>query len=157
MSKIDVQETIDRITAGISGAGLATSQDQYELNYKQVFNGLDELEEYLGDNRFLSGNSIGDEDKTLYDVLVRFDSAYYFGYRFNQKRIRDYDNLWNYAKELYSIQTFKEATDFEAIKREYLLGEEINPHNILPNGPDNSIWGEPNNRTEIFGPINYSN
>ena len=83
--------------------------------------------------------------------LARFDTAYYFGFRLNKKRIRDYDNLWNYSKELYSIPAFREATDFDSIKRGYLLGAEENPDQILPDGPDNSVWNEPNNRSAKFG------
>lgn len=144
----------NEINNGVYKAGFAKSQEQYELNYHLVFDRLDLLEEHLSKNRFLFGDYITDSDIRLYVTLARFDTAYYFGFRTNKKRIRDYDNLWNYAKELYSIPEFKEATDFDAIKRGYLLGPE-NPYNILPLGPDNSVWDEPNNRSEKFGPIKF--
>lgn len=144
----------NEINNGVYKAGFAKSQEQYELNYHLVFDRLDRLEEHLSKNRFLFGDYITDSDIRLYVTLARFDTAYYFGFRTNKKRIRDYENLWNYAKELYSIPAFKEATDFDAIKRGYLLGPE-NPYNILPLGPDNSVWDEPNNRSEKFGPIKF--
>lgn len=143
----------NEINNGVYKAGFARSQEHYELNYNLVFDRLDWLEEHLKDNRFLFGDRLTDSDIRLYVTLARFDTAYYFGFRLNKKRIRDYENLWNYAKELYSIPAFKNATDFDAIKRGYLLGAEENPNNILPLGPDNSVWEEPNNRAEKFGKL----
>ncbi|MDO4465724.1 MAG: glutathione S-transferase C-terminal domain-containing protein [Bacillota bacterium] len=141
------------INNGVYKTGFAKTQEQYELNYNLVFDRLDWLEKRLENNRFLFGDYITDSDIRLYVTLARFDTAYYFGFNTNKKRIRDYDNLWNYAKELYSIPAFQEATDFEAIKRGYLSAN--NPYNIFPLGPDNSVWLEPNNREEKFGPIQF--
>ena len=154
--EIDVLNEIlfDEINNGVYKAGFARSQEEYEKNYHLVFNRLDWLEERLSKNRFLFGDRLTDSAIRLYVTLARFDVAYYFVFRLNQKRIRDYDNLWNYAKELYSIPAFKEATDFESIKKGYILGEHgENPYQILPLGPDVSVWEEPNNRTEKFGPL----
>ena len=81
--------------------------------YDHVFQILDNLEKLLNDNRYLEGNEITEEDKRLYDILIRFDAVYYFKQRLNRKALRDYDNLWNYAKELYSIPEYKEFADFE--------------------------------------------
>lgn len=156
----DIDEMNDilfhEINNGVYKAGFAQSQESYEENFNLVFNRLDELEKRLAHNRFLFGDRLTDSDIRLYVTLARFDIAYYFAFRLNKKRIRDYDNLWNYAKELYSIPAFREATDFDSIKRGYLLGSHgNNPYQILPLGVDNSVWTEPNNREEKFGPIKY--
>lgn len=145
----------NEINNGVYKAGFATSQAEYEKNYHLVFDRLDWLEEHLEDRRFLFGDRLTDSDVRLYVTLARFDVAYYFGFHMNKKRIRDYHNLWNYAKELYSIPAFKESTDFDAIKKGYLLGAQENPDNILPEGPDVSVWLEPNDRAEKFGPLPY--
>ncbi|MBR1691511.1 MAG: glutathione S-transferase C-terminal domain-containing protein [Lachnospiraceae bacterium] len=157
----ELREEIDKlndllfheINNGVYKAGFAETQEEYEKNYHLVFDRLGKLEEHLGKNRFLFGDRLTDSDIRLYVTLARFDTAYYFGFRLNKKRIRDYDNLWNYAKELYSIPAFREATDFDAIKRGYLLGAEENPYQILPLGPDNTVWTEPNDRAEKFGEL----
>ena len=86
-------------------------------------------------------------------TLARCDTAYYFGFRLNERRIRDYPNLWNYARELYSIPAFRESTDFDAIKKGYLMDAEDNPDQILPDGPDQGAWLEPNDRAAKFGPL----
>lgn len=142
------------INNGVYKTGFAQSQEEYEKNYHLVYARLDWLEERLSHNRFLFGDQLTDSDIRLYVTLARFDVAYYFAFRLNKKRIQDYENLWNYAKELYSIPAFREATDFDAIKRGYLLGNHAeNPYGILPLGPDVSIWEAPNNRSEKFGPL----
>lgn len=140
------------VNNGVYKAGFAQSQEAYENAYDLVFHRLDWLEERLSKGRYLFGDQLTDSDIRLYVTLARFDIAYYFAFRTNRNRISDYDNLWNYAKDLYSISAFKEATDFDAIKRGYLLGNHAhNPYGLLPKGPDLSIWEEPNNREEKFG------
>lgn len=154
-TEIDVLNEIlfNEINNGVYKAGFAQSQEEYEKNYRLVFARLDWLEERLGERRFLFGDRLTDSDIRLYVTLARFDTAYYFGFRLNERRIRDYPNLWNYAKELYSIPAFKESTDFDAIKRGYLMGATDNPDQILPDGPDQSPWLEANDRTARFGPV----
>ena len=142
---------IDELQKEIKAAGEAVKQEAYEKAYDHVFQILDNLEKLLNDNRYLEGNEITEEDKRLYDILIRFDAVYYFKQRLNRKALRDYDNLWNYAKELYSIPEYKEFADFEKIKQEELLGtKEENPYQIVGLGPDESYWNEPNNRAEKF-------
>lgn len=145
------------VNNGVYKAGFAQSQEEYEKNYRLVFRRLDVLEERLKDRRFLFGDRLTDSDVRLYVTLARFDTAYYFGFRLNERRIRDYPNLWNYAKELYSIPAFRESTDFDAIKRGYLMDPEDNPDQILPDGPDEAPWLEPNDRAAKFGPLRIGN
>ena len=157
---IELREKIDELNVilfndvnnGVYKAGFAQSQEEYEKAYDVLFERLDWLEERLGKNRYLFGDYITDSDIRLYVTLARFDIAYYFSHKTNRNRIADFDNLWNYSKDLYSIPAFKEATDFDTIKRGYLLGSHShNPYNILPVGPDTSIWEEPHNRDDKFG------
>ena len=147
-----IEILVGELNDGINKAGLAQSQAEYEKYYQLVFDRLDQLEEHLESNRFLLGDQLTEADVRLYVTLTRFDIAYYFGYRLNKKRIRDYHNLWNYAKELYSLPAYHDITDFDAIKRGYLLGAAVNPDGILPEGPDVSVWLEANDREAKFGP-----
>ena len=79
-----------------------------------VFNRLDWLEERLADRRYLFGDKITESDVRLYVTLARFDVAYHNIFRVNKKRLRDYDNLWAYARDLYQTPGFGDTTDFAA-------------------------------------------
>ena len=139
------------INNGVYKAGFAKSQAEYEKAYDVLFQRLDWLEERLSKSRYLFGDQITDSDIRLFVTLARFDTAYYFAFKTNRNRLSEFDNLWNYAKDLYSIPAFKEATDFNSIKKGYLLGNHAhNPYGILPLGPDLSIWDEAHNRKEKF-------
>ena len=130
---------IDELQKEIKAAGEATTQEVYEKAYDHTFQILDNLEKLLNVNRYLEGQEITEEDKRLYEILIRFDAVYYFKQRLNKNALRDYDNLRNYAKELYSIPEYKELADFEKIKQEELLGtKEDNPYQIVGVGPDES-------------------
>jgi len=85
-------------------------------------------------------------------TLARFDIAYHTVFRCNRNRLIDFPNLWAYARDLYRIPAFGDTTDFDAIKRGYHLGPTgRNPFQILPLGPDLSLWLEKHDR-DRFGP-----
>ncbi|MBO6215420.1 MAG: glutathione S-transferase family protein, partial [Lachnospiraceae bacterium] len=68
-----------------------------------------------------------------------------------KRMLRDYPNLWNYARDLYTIPAFGGTTDFEAIKKHYhLCCLATNPKGILPLGPEETLWNEPHNRDRIY-------
>lgn len=141
------------VNNGVYKAGFAESQAAYEDAYEHLFARLDWLEERLSKHRFLFGNQLTDSDVRLYTTLARFDAAYYDKFRCNRQRLRDYDNLWNYARDLYSIPAFKQATEFEAIKIHYhtsghLAGSSAS-FQPLPKGPDQSVWLAPNDRARF--------
>jgi putative glutathione S-transferase len=126
---------------GVYRAGFARSQTAYEEAYNAVFSALDELEARLAGSRYLFGDAVTDSDVRLYVTLARFDAAYYNAFRCNKKRVRDYPNLWRYARDLYAIPAFGGNTDFEHIKKHYhLCCDPGNVYKILPKGPDAKDW-----------------
>lgn len=134
----------DEINNGVYKAGNAKTQKAYEDSCEMIFARLDDLEKRLSGRRFLFGDQITESDIRLYVTLVRFDCAYFNGFRVNRKMIRDYPNLWNYARDLYQTPGFGDTTDFEAIKKHYhvcLIA--TNPCNIVPLGPDDADWKLP--------------
>jgi putative glutathione S-transferase len=137
------KEMFFKLNNGVYRAGFAQSQAAYEAAYNDVFAQLDKLEARLSGGRFLFGDKITDSDVRLYVTLARFDIAYHTAKKCNRSRIIDFPNLWRYARRLYAIPEFGGTTDFDAIKRGYHLGDkERNPYQILPLGPDLSIWTE---------------
>lgn len=138
------------VNNGVYKAGFAQSQEEYEKAYDLVFNRLDWLEERLSKQRYLFGSQITDSDVRLYVTLARFDVAYYSVFRVNRNRLIDFPNLWGYARDLYQIPGFGDTTDFINIKRGYHLGSVgHNPYQILPKGPDVSMWNTLHNRNKF--------
>ena len=155
---VELREDIDElndyifhnVNNGVYKAGFATSQEAYLDAYKLVFDAFDRLEERLSNQRFLFGDYITESDIRLYVTLARFDVAYYNGFRVNKKMLKDYPNLWGYARDLYAESAFGDNTNFEAIKKHYhLCCLKTNPNNILPLGPDVSIWKIPSGRERL--------
>ena len=142
------------VNVAVNMAALVKKQEEYEFYYDTVFNRLDWLEERLSTRRYLMGDTITDPDVRLFPTLVRFDSVFYQKYMVNKKRLVDYPNLWNYAKDLYSNPAFGGTTDFDAIRKRYYFVDHTpfeDLPRIIPKGPDLSVWNEPNDRAEKFG------
>ncbi len=138
------------VNNGVYKAGFAQSQSAYSDAFNLVFDALDVLEQRLAGQRFLFGDYVTEADVRLYVTLARFDAAYYNGFRVNRKMLRDYPNLWGYARDLYAEDAFGGNTHFEAIKKHYhLCCLKTNPHSILPLGPDVSVWKEPAGRARL--------
>lgn len=138
----------DNVNNGVYKAGFATSQEVYEKEYDNLFFSLDKLEKRLSESRYLFGDQITDSDIRFYTTLVRFDVSYYQEFNCNRNRIIDFENIWNYSKELYQLPAFKRSTDFEGIKLGYVRSKgELD--RIIPKGPDTSIWNDPHNRNLI--------
>lgn len=138
------------VNNGVYKAGFARNQEAYEEAYHMVFNRLDWLEKRLADRRYLFGDKITESDVRLYVTLARFDVAYHNIFRVNKKRLRDYDNLWAYARDLYQTPGFGDTTDFAAIKKHYHI--DCNPgniHQIIAKGPDEEAWLLPHGREKL--------
>lgn len=155
----DLREEIDamndmlfhEINNGVYKAGFARSQEAYDKAYQTVFNRLDWLEERLADRRYLFGDRLTESDVRLYVTLARFDAAYNTAFRLNKKQLRDYPNLWGYARDLYQTPGFGDTTDFEGIKKHYHI--DCNPANIeqiVPRGPERNLWLLPHGREKLM-------
>ena len=156
----ELREEIDKlndiifreVNNGVYKAGFARKQKAYDRAYNMVFNRLDWLEERLANQRYLFGDRLTESDVRLYVTLVRFDCAYYPVFRLNKKLLRDYPNLWAYARDLYQTPGFGDTTNFAAIKKHYHI--DCCPSNefaIVPNGPDETLWMTPHGREKLSG------
>jgi len=142
----------NEVNNGVYKCGFAQSQEAYEEAFDTLFARLDDLEERLATRRFLFGDFITEADVRLYVTLARFDAAYYIAFKTNRHRLVDFPNLWGYARDLYETPGFGNTTDFDKIKRHYLLSKKISSgdqHSILPKGPDLSVWNTPHNRQHL--------
>ena len=126
----------NNINNGVYRTGFATTQKSYEKAYNRLFNALDEMENILSQQRYLTGDKITEADWRLFVTLIRFDLVYVGHFKCNKKRIFDYPNLYNFMLELYQWPGVAETTFFDHIKYHYYYSHDmINPTRIVPLGP----------------------
>lgn len=140
-----LRQTIDAINAriyddinnGVYKAGFATTQSAYEEAANKLFEALDWVEGLLGENAYLTGDTITEADWRLFTTVVRFDAVYFGHFKCNRRRIADYPNLSHYLKALYEVPGVKETVDIGHIQTHYYWSHiTINPHRIIPIGPE---------------------
>lgn len=126
-----------KINNGVYRAGFARSQEAYDEGVRDVFEGLDKVEEILSKQRYLTGNTITEADVRLVTTLFRFDKVYVGHFKCNKKRIVDYPNIWGFVRDIYQFCGISETVDFEHIEKHYQVSHRsINPHGIVAIGPD---------------------
>lgn len=150
----DLRDDIDPVNAriydtlnnGVYKAGFASAQDAYDKAVQPVFETLDWLEQRLSQDRYLMGDKVTEADWRLVTTLFRFDLVYHTHFKCNRNYLRDYPNLWAYARALYQWPGIAETVNFEHIVRHYYYSHEsINPHRIIPINPDLD-WHAPHGR-----------
>ena len=130
----------ENINNGVYRTGFATTQTSYEKAFNRLFNALDEVEEILSQQRYLTGDKLTEADWRLFVTLIRFDPVYVGHFKCNKKRIEDYPNLFNFMLELYQVNGVSETTYFDHIKYHYYYSHEmINPTRIIPLGPEQDL------------------
>ncbi len=130
------EEIYQKVNNGVYRAGFATRQAAYEKAVKELFEGLDRLDERLGRGRYLLGDRIVQTDWRLFCTLIRFDAVYYGHFKCNLRRIVDYPKLFPYLRDLYRQPGIAETVNFDHIKRHYYIThDDINPSGIVPLGP----------------------
>jgi putative glutathione S-transferase len=124
------------VNNGVYRAGFATAQDKYEKAVGDLFATLEVLERHLGNSRYLCGERITEADWRLFTTLARFDAVYHYHFKCNLRRLRDYANLWPYARELYQVPGVAATVDMWHIKEHYYRSQkEVNPSQVVPVGP----------------------
>ena len=140
------------VNNGVYRCGFAGSQDAYDAAYDRLWTALDRLEERLSARRYLMGPSITEADVRLFTTLVRFDPVYHGHFKCNRNKLTEMPALWAYARDLFQTPGFGDTVDFDQIKRHYyVVHTDLNPHQIVPKGPDLSGWVTPHGRESLGG------
>ncbi|HBT00482.1 MAG TPA: glutathione-dependent reductase, partial [Citreicella sp.] len=127
----------DTVNNGVYKAGFATTQEAYDAAVVPLFETLDWLEARLAGQRYLMGDRLTEADWRLFTTLIRFDMVYHGHFKCNRARIVDYPSLWGYLRELYQWPGVAGTVRFDHITRHYHYSHDtINPHRIVPIGPD---------------------
>ncbi len=135
---------------GVYRSGFATTQAAYDSAVREVFETMDWMEDRLSRQRYLAGDAITEADWRALPTLLRFDAVYHGHFKCNRSRLVDFPNLFAYARELYQVPGVAGTTRFDhAIRHYHYSHESINPHRIIPIGPQVD-WTAPHGRTARF-------
>lgn len=130
-------EVYDAVNNGVYKAGFAASQSAYNDAVIPLFEMLGQLEERLEGKEWLVGDRLTEADIRLWTTLIRFDPVYNTHFKCNIRRIRDYPNLSALTRRLYDFGDLAQTVNFDHIRNHYYQSHEhINPHGIVPKGPD---------------------
>ncbi|MCX2522991.1 glutathione S-transferase family protein [Larsenimonas rhizosphaerae] len=139
------------INNGVYKAGFATEQSVYEEHVTTLFEALDEMNDRLGQQRYLTGEYLTEADIRLFTTLIRFDAVYHGHFKCNIRRIEDYPHLSGYLRELYQWPGIRETVCMDHIQRHYYMSHPtINPNRIVPRGPDLAL-DRPHGREHLTG------
>jgi putative glutathione S-transferase len=135
------------VNNGVYRTGFARSQRAYEHGFDALFATLDWADEILGERKFLLGDELTIADIRFFPTLVRFDTVYYVHFRANGRLIKQYENLWPYARSLYQLPGVAKTVTWDQIKVHYYTTHpDLNPKQIVPKGPLGEDWDEPSGR-----------
>lgn len=142
-----MKRVFTEVNNGVYRCGFAGSQETYDAAYERLWTALDWLEDRLADRRYLMGDAITEADVRLFTTLARFDAVYHGHFKCNRNKLTEMPNLWGYARDLFQTPGFGDNTDFDQIKAHYYVVQtDINPTQIVPQGPDPAVWLTPHGR-----------
>jgi putative glutathione S-transferase len=152
----EIDEVNDRVfrdvNNGVYRCGFAGSQAAYDRAYARLWDAMDWLEDRLTGQRYLVGDTITEADVRLFTTLARFDPVYHGHFKCNRNKLSEMPALWAYARDLFQTPGFGDTIDFVQIKQHYyIVHEDINPTQIVPDGPDLANWLTPHGREALGG------
>jgi len=128
-----LDEIYEPINNGVYRAGFAGSQKAYDEAVDELFDALARWDDVLADQRYLVGEALTEADVAMFTTLVRFDEVYHTHFRCNVRRIVDYENLWDYVRDIYQTDGVAETVDMSHIKEHYYTTHpDLNPKEIIP-------------------------
>ncbi len=138
------------INNGVYRCGFARTQAAYTEACQLLFATLDDIDQHLAQHRYLCGDRLTLADVRLFTTLFRFDAVYYGLFRCDRQRLRDYEYLWPYARDLYQQPGVADTCDLDTIRQDYYGNLfPLNPGGIIPLGPDPQQWQQPHNRAHL--------
>jgi putative glutathione S-transferase len=139
----------DTVNNGVYKAGFSRRQAVYESAVAAVFQTLDELDDRLGQRRYLFGDSPVETDIRLFTTLVRFDAVYQIHFKCSLRKLIEYPHLWPYARDVYQWRGIGETVNLEEIRTHYYRTHPmINPSGLVAVPPAAS-FEEPAGRESL--------
>ena len=144
------RRTYHSVNNAVYRAGFTTDQEEYEQVIAELFATLDELDERLGERRYLFGDAPVETDWRLFTTLVRFDVVYNIHFKCSRKRIADYPNLWPYARDLYQEHGIADTVRPDEYRAHYYRTHpSVNPSGIVAAQPAVVDFTAPHGRQRL--------
>eukprot|EP00040_Diaphanoeca_grandis_P004720 m.29880 g.29880 ORF g.29880 m.29880 type:complete len:678 (-) comp16171_c0_seq2:416-2449(-) len=143
----------DKLNNGVYQAGMAKSQEPYEVAVANCFEVLDELEVSLGSSRYLVGRNehLTVADVQLFTTLARFDDIYFPLFKVYKRRLSSYHNISNWLRDIYQIRGVAATIDAQQTKDHYFTNFTVaNPNGVVPLGSVVPSFNVPHDRAEQF-------
>ncbi|WP_052914817.1 MULTISPECIES: glutathione S-transferase C-terminal domain-containing protein [Protofrankia] len=143
----DVNNALHRV-------GHAADPVEHARILRVLFERFDTLEERLRTRRYLFGPIITEPDVRLWLSLARLDVAYPGLLATNIARPEGFPALWAYARDLYALPAFRDATDFAVIRRNFADNfDQLHPERVVPRTSlttwTTAEWDTPHGREEV--------
>lgn len=142
-----IDANYETVNNGVYKCGFARTQAAYDEAWPALFGRLDELEAHLGDRDWLVGPGRGvlsEADVCLWVTLLRFDPVYHTHFKCNRKLIAQYPALTAFVRRLHDVPGVAGTVDMDHIRNHYYWSHEsLNPHRVVPVGPDMDQWLHP--------------
>ncbi|MBA2716105.1 MAG: glutathione S-transferase C-terminal domain-containing protein, partial [Propionibacteriales bacterium] len=156
MLREEIDEVADLVfrdvNNGVYRCGFAGSQSAYDKGFERLFARLDWLSDRLATARYLVGDTITEADVRLFTTLARFDPVYHGHFKCNRQKLSEMPVLWAYARDLFQTPGFGDTTDFVQIKKHYyIVHTDLNPTQIVPQGPALASWLSEHGRESLGG------
>ena len=139
----------NNVNNGVYKCGFAVTQEAYDAAFDALFAALDTLDARLGKQRYLVGNQITEADWRLLTTLLRFDAAYFHAFKCNKKRVADYPNLLNFARELYQYPGVAATVRPRYYVMGYFSIKRVNANGIIPRGTPAPDFSLPHDRARF--------
>jgi putative glutathione S-transferase len=122
----------ETVNDAVYKAGFSRRQVVYEREVTTLFASLDELDDRLGESRFLFGDAPVESDWRLFTTLVRFDAVYNIHFKCSVRKLIEYEHLWPYARDLFQWPGVADTVSFDEIRAHYYRTHPmINPSGLV--------------------------
>ena len=123
------------INDGVYKCGFARTQSAYENASRNLFSGLDKIENLLKVNEgpWLTGREISLADIYLFPTLIRWELVYSILFKCTQKDISEYENIVMWRLKFFNFKNVRETCFEKDWMQEYYMALfPLNPNQIVP-------------------------
>jgi len=126
------------INNGVYMCGFAKTQQAYEKSIRTLNAAMQEVDEILSKQKYLSGgDQPGIADILLFPTVYRYENVYSPLFRCHSRSIPlDFPNIFEWACDMYQIEGVARVSDIATTENNYFENLfPLNPSGIIPVGP----------------------